>query len=99
MGPPPDLAHLAATLLIQQQQPSSSPRKPAVHCARTAVGVLLYRKHVITQQPYVAELIECLEEAGLRPVPIFINGVEAHTVVSWGSGAVRDVVAGFCLQC
>lgn len=49
------------------------------------VAVLLYRKHVITQQPYVLELISCLEEQGVLPVPIFINGVEGHTIV-------RDVV-------
>jgi len=45
------------------------------------VAVLLYRKHVITNQPYINQLIECMEQQGLRPVPIFINGVEAHTVV------------------
>ncbi|EFN54112.1 hypothetical protein CHLNCDRAFT_25038 [Chlorella variabilis] len=45
------------------------------------VGILLYRKHVITEQPYIAQLVECLEQYGLRPLPIFINGVEAHTVV------------------
>ncbi|KAG2423878.1 hypothetical protein HXX76_014932 [Chlamydomonas incerta] len=45
------------------------------------VGVLLYRKHVITEQPYIPQLIAQLEAEGLLPVPIFINGVEAHTVV------------------
>ncbi|KIY93146.1 magnesium chelatase subunit H [Monoraphidium neglectum] len=45
------------------------------------VGVLLYRKHVITDQPYVPQLISQLEDEGLIPVPVFINGVEAHTVV------------------
>ena len=45
------------------------------------IAVLLYRKHVITKQPYIEQLIECMEAQGLRPVPIFINGVEAHTVV------------------
>jgi hypothetical protein len=39
--------------------------------------VLLYRKHVITSQPYIAQLVRCLEAGGVRPVPIFINGVEA----------------------
>jgi magnesium chelatase subunit H len=43
--------------------------------------VLLYRKHVITRQPYVAQLISQLEAEGIIPVPIFINGVEAHTIV------------------
>ena len=32
---------------------------------------------------YIAQLIETMEAQGLRPLPIFINGVEAHTVVGW----------------
>ena len=45
------------------------------------VAILLYRKHVITEQPYLYELITLMEEQGVIPVPIFINGVEAHTIV------------------
>ncbi len=45
------------------------------------VGILLYRKHVVTKQPYIAQLIRCFEEAGLVPLPIFINGVEGHIAV------------------
>lgn len=45
------------------------------------VATLLYRKHVITQQPYIPRLLRMMEKDGLIPVPIFINGVEAHTVV------------------
>ena len=45
------------------------------------VGILLYRKHVITRQPYLPALVRRFEQAGLTPLPIFINGVEAHTVV------------------
>ena len=45
------------------------------------VGLLLYRKHVISGLSYIGELIRGLEEAGLRPLPVFINGVEAHVVV------------------
>ncbi|GFH06894.1 DUF3479 domain-containing protein [Haematococcus lacustris] len=45
------------------------------------VGVLLYRKHVITQQQYIPQLITLMEQEGVLPLPIFINGVEAHTVV------------------
>lgn len=44
-------------------------------------AVLLYRKHVITEQPYIAQLVMQMEAEGVVPVPIFINGVEAHTVV------------------
>jgi magnesium chelatase subunit H len=57
-----------------QQGPVQDPAAPTV-------AVLLYRKHVITEQPYIADLIACLEAEGLRPLPIFINGVEAHTIV------------------
>ncbi len=49
------------------------------------VGILLYRKHVITKQPYIAQLIRHFEQAGLVPLPIFINGVEGHV-------AVRDLM-------
>ena len=49
------------------------------------VGILLYRKHVITKQPYIPQLIRSFESAGLIPLPIFINGVEGHV-------AVRDLM-------
>ncbi|NJK40231.1 MAG: magnesium chelatase subunit H [Acaryochloridaceae cyanobacterium SU_2_1] len=49
------------------------------------VGILLYRKHVITKQPYIPQLIRKFEAAGLIPLPIFINGVEGHV-------AVRDLM-------
>jgi magnesium chelatase subunit H len=45
------------------------------------VAILLYRKHVISKLPYLPQLIRALENAGLTPLPIFINGVEAHTIV------------------
>jgi magnesium chelatase subunit H len=45
------------------------------------VAVLLYRKHVVTELSYISDLINLLEEDGIMPVPIFINGVEAHTIV------------------
>ncbi|MBD2213210.1 magnesium chelatase subunit H [Nostoc linckia FACHB-104] len=45
------------------------------------VGILLYRKHVITKQQYIPQLIRSFEAAGLIPLPIFINGVEGHVAV------------------
>lgn len=54
-----------------QQKPADQP----------VVGLLLYRKHVITKQPYIPQLIRAFEQAGLLPLPIFINGVEAHVAV------------------
>ncbi|KAL7468553.1 hypothetical protein ACHAXS_008781 [Conticribra weissflogii] len=45
------------------------------------VAVLLYRKHVITNQRYIQDLIRYFEVEGIIPVPVFINGVEAHTIV------------------
>ncbi|GBG70565.1 hypothetical protein CBR_g6691 [Chara braunii] len=44
------------------------------------IGLLLYRKHVVTEQPYISRMIKIFENEGLLPLPIFINGVEAHTV-------------------
>ncbi|MEM1368785.1 MAG: magnesium chelatase subunit H [Cyanobacteria bacterium P01_H01_bin.15] len=45
------------------------------------VAILLYRKHVITKQPYIPQLIRQFEAAGLVPLPVFINGVEGHVIV------------------
>jgi magnesium chelatase subunit H len=45
------------------------------------IGILLYRKHVITKQPYIPQLIRHFEAEGLIPLPIFINGVEGHVAV------------------
>jgi magnesium chelatase subunit H len=62
--------------------PSLSPH-PLIHPSAhpPIIGILLYRKHVITKQPYIPQLIRAFEEAGLAPVPIFINGVEGHVAV------------------
>ncbi len=49
--------------------------------SRPVVGILVYRKHVITQQSYIPQLIRQFERAGLIPLPIFINGVEGHVAV------------------
>jgi magnesium chelatase subunit H len=45
------------------------------------IGILLYRKHVITNQPYIPQLIKHFASQGLIPLPIFINGVEGHVAV------------------
>ncbi|KYC35958.1 protoporphyrin IX magnesium chelatase [Scytonema hofmannii PCC 7110] len=57
--------------------PQRGPRVPH----SPIVGILLYRKHVVTKQPYIPQLIRRFEEAGLIPLPIFINGVEGHVAV------------------
>ena len=59
----------------------SSGRAAAAPPTAPRVAVLLYRKHVISSLPYIPHLITLLEEAGVVPIPIFINGVEGHTVV------------------
>jgi magnesium chelatase subunit H len=51
------------------------------HRSNPTVGLLLYRKHVVTNQPYILQLIREFEAAGLTPLPIFINGVEGHVAV------------------
>jgi magnesium chelatase subunit H len=48
---------------------------------QSTIAILLYRKHVITKQPYIPQLIRKFEAAGLIPLPIFINGVEGHVAV------------------
>ena len=55
--------------------------------------MLLFRKHVITKQPYVCEFIDQMEAEGLLPVPIFINGVEAHTIVRDVLTSVKEEAA------
>ncbi len=74
----------------QQRSESQSPNSelnPAPHPSPLSphssaiVGILLYRKHVITKQPYIPKLIRAFEAAGLIPLPIFINGVEGHIAV------------------
>ncbi|QLE58185.1 magnesium chelatase subunit H [Nostoc sp. TCL26-01] len=57
---------------------TTSPRNVSTN---SVVGILLYRKHVITKQPYIPQLIRRFEDAGLIPLPIFINGVEGHVAV------------------
>jgi len=51
------------------------------HPSQPVVGILLYRKHVITKQAYISQLIRHFEAAGLTPLPIFLNGVECHVAV------------------
>ncbi|GAB4234030.1 MAG: magnesium chelatase subunit H [Elainellaceae cyanobacterium] len=64
-------------------------RQPA---SQPVIGLLLYRKHVITKQPYIPQLIRAFEQAGLIPLPIFINGVEGHVAVrDWMTTAHEQV--------
>ena len=49
--------------------------------SKPIIGILLYRKHVITKQPYIPQLIKHFESQGLIPLPLFINGVEGHVIV------------------
>lgn len=49
--------------------------------AWSRVGVLLYRKHVVSNLAYIPQLIQYFEEAELIPLPVFITGVEAHIIV------------------
>ncbi|QZZ18612.1 magnesium chelatase subunit H [Leptothermofonsia sichuanensis E412] len=64
---------------------SSYARYPIPDTRSPVIALLLYRKHVITKQPYIPRLIRAFESAGLVPLPIFINGVEGHV-------AVRDLI-------
>jgi len=92
--PVPEVVEVPAIGVTHPRAPSSTPyfRTPAAYlewylrtwperAAYPRAGLLLYRKHVISEQSYIRELILALEEAGILPVPVFINGVEAHMVV------------------
>ena len=37
------------------------------------VGILLYRKHVITEQGYIPNLIKLMESNSIMPIPVFIR--------------------------
>lgn len=59
------------------------------------VGLLLFRKHVITAQPYIPQLIRAFEAARLVPLPVFINGVEGHIAVrDWMTSASERAAEG-----
>jgi magnesium chelatase subunit H len=45
------------------------------------VGVLLYRKHVISELPYIPQLVRHMESQQLTPLPLFISGVDGHIAV------------------
>lgn len=45
------------------------------------IGILLYRKHVITDQGYIPNLIKLMESNAIMPIPVFISGIEGHTIV------------------
>jgi magnesium chelatase subunit H len=72
------------------------------HCPRSrpeqehwpVVGLLLYRKHVICGQPYIGQLIRAFEAARLLPLPVFINGVEAHLAVRDWMTSASELAAG-----
>jgi magnesium chelatase subunit H len=38
------------------------------------VGILLYRKHVVTEQGYIPNMIKLFESNNIMPIPVFING-------------------------
>lgn len=63
------------------QDSSGSDKKEELPITSPVIGILLYRKHVVTKQPYIPKLINYFEQAGLIPLPIFINGVEGHVAV------------------
>ncbi|MBD1901197.1 magnesium chelatase subunit H [Trichocoleus sp. DQ-A3] len=65
----------------KENSPISNSQFPIPNSQSPVVGILLYRKHVITTQPYISQLIRHFEKAGLIPLPIFINGVEGHVAV------------------
>lgn len=75
------LVEQASRLPLSQARITEEGEQDAHPTRKAVVGILLYRKHVITRQPYIPQLIRHFEQAGLIPLPIFINGVEGHVAV------------------
>lgn len=76
---------------FQRHRPESAPGQENW----PVVGLLLYRKHVITGQPYIPQLIRAFEAARLVPLPVFINGVEGHIAVrDWMTSASERAAEG-----
>ncbi|KST69922.1 magnesium chelatase subunit H [Mastigocoleus testarum] len=67
--------------ITNSKSPIPNRKSPIANPQSPVIGILLYRKHVITKQPYIPQLIRRFEAAGLIPLPIFINGVEGHVAV------------------
>ncbi|MFM2064032.1 MAG: hypothetical protein RLZZ507_3703 [Cyanobacteriota bacterium] len=66
---------------LEWYQKNISSQSPVPSSQSPVIGILLYRKHVITKQNYIPQLIKKFEDSGLIPLPIFINGVEGHVAV------------------
>lgn len=45
------------------------------------VALLVFRKHLLQQQTYPADLIRALEAKDLAVLPIFVSGIEAHVAL------------------
>ncbi len=45
------------------------------------VALLVFRKHLLQQQTYPADLIRALEAKDLAVLPIFVSGIEAHVAI------------------
>ena len=65
----------------QEKEKNKITQSPVPSHQSPVIGILLYRKHVITKQNYIPQLIRKFEDSGLIPLPIFINGVEGHVAV------------------
>ena len=80
---------------FQQTRPQAAPGQGNW----PVVGLLLYRKHVLTDQPYIPQLIRAFEAACLVPLPVFINGVEGHMAVrDWMTSATERAAEGAAEQ-
>jgi len=88
--------HLATYLRWRLSLPTEKQRGFRLADPSTAprVALHLYLKHVITGLRYINDLISMMEDAGVLPIPIFINGVEAHTIVRTSDNEINLVQQG-----
>ncbi len=54
--------------------------------AKSKVGLLFFRKHLVQERGYIDDTIRAFEAAGMAVLPMFVAGIEGHV-------AVRDMLA------
>lgn len=57
------------------------------------VALLAFRKHIVQQQQYIADLIEALETQGMSVLPVVVSGIEMHVAVrEWVARQKVDLI-------
>ncbi|NTU79823.1 MAG: magnesium chelatase subunit H, partial [Chloroflexales bacterium] len=77
----------------QRRKAKDSRGRPASKEPLGTVAVLSFRAHILGGTTYHNDVVRALEGAGLRVLPIFVQGIESHVVVrEWLTKLGVDVV-------